>query len=130
MPGCSNDKVICWRILLRVPEGAIVVRIDREIAIIAPPIFRYSYLNSRTREHHGFTLSEIVQRIGRETTGIMEGWIIVRSTRAITNCDIAHMVHRGATHPAPEWIRLIEWGKRALLINRRSGAEIAHFVPA
>ena len=36
---------------------------------------------------------------------------------------------RGAAHPAPKWISRIERRKRTLLVNRRRGAEIAHFVP-
>ena len=60
MPVRSEDEVICRRILLGVPERAIVVRVDREIAIIAPPILRYSYLISCAVKHDGFTLGKIV----------------------------------------------------------------------
>src|SRR5689334_13330172 len=124
----QRNRGVFGRVFLSVPKSTIVIWINWHGTVIAPAIKRET-LNPEPGEHHCLALGEIVERIGRKAAGIVNRWIVTWTTRAVTDGDVAHVVHCGAAHPPPEWIRGIERSKSALLINRRCAAEVADFVP-
>ena len=66
------------------------------------------------------------QWIGWRTTGIADGWVHSGTGHAVTESDVAHFVHRDATHPAVIRVRSIRTG----LIDDRRSAGAANLVPA
>jgi hypothetical protein len=49
---------------------------------------------------------------------------------AITDGQIAGLIHCYAAHPSPKWVGWIKRRERALLLNHRRPTWIAHFIPA
>src|ERR1051326_3004729 len=113
-------------ILVRVPERAVVNRIDRQRAVIAPATAR-TRLTASAGEQRRFTLPQRVDRIRREPSRITD----LRENRparsAVTNRQAAVVVHRRATHPTPGRVRLIS----ALLRDRYwTTGHVSQFKPA
>src|SRR4029077_20961357 len=101
-------------ILLRVPESAVVDRVDGQVAVVAPASARTS-LAASARQQSRFALRQRARRIASQPSGVpdlgMDGGARSRESKS----KVSLVVHGGAAHPAPGRVGLI----RALL--RKSG---------
>ena len=95
----------CLVVLVRVVEGAVVNRINGEIAVIAPAIGS-ACLATGAVEKMLFT-RQGVQWIGCQAACIADLWVNGAAGRAKAQGDIALVIGTDAAHPAPGGIRLI-----------------------
>jgi hypothetical protein len=100
----------CRVVLVRVPERAVVDRVDRQVAVVAPAVARAG-LAARSGEERRLALGELVQRIGREPARVADLRDRGRAGSAEAEREVTGRVHRGASHPAPRRVGLV----RALL---------------
>src|SRR5881394_252862 len=82
-----TEHEIAAEVLLRVPERAVVARVDGEVAVVAPALLG---------------LRHLTERIAGRASGVAHGRVVVRPRRAEADRDVAGMVHRDAAHPPPE----------------------------
>src|SRR5205823_8469047 len=113
-------------VLLRVPEGAVVDRVDGHVAVVAPAA-KPTVLASLAREERRLALCELVRRIGREAARVADPRHDRRARGAEAERQVAVLVHRGASHPAPGRVRLVS----ALLDEARcAGGRVVDLEPA
>src|SRR3989304_4438586 len=65
--GGADDGIV----LVRVPEGAIVHRIDRQHAVVSPAAARVSLI-AAAGDDHAFSLRKRPQRIGAQPSGVAD----------------------------------------------------------
>src|SRR5256885_6621776 len=120
------EHEIAAEVLLRVPERAVVARIDREVAVVAPTSLDLR-LRARARPRNLLGLRHLTERIAGRASRVPDGRVIVRPRRAEADRDVAGVVHRDAAHPAPERVRVrVARCVRPLLVDRGG----AVFLPA
>jgi hypothetical protein len=111
------------------PEGEIIDGIDCQHAVVAPASAGMG-LVAPTGGHYGFALTEIIQGIRSQPSGITNGRFLCRTGGGIGDGHVSVLIHCDAGHPPPQTIIAI---RPALLLHRRSG-EIAasniHLIPA
>ena len=93
-------------VLVRVPEGAVVHRVNAHGAVIAPAVAGAGLAAGAGKESR-LPLGQCVDRVGREPPGITDLREDGRGRGAETHREVATVVHRGAAHPAPRRVRLI-----------------------
>src|SRR4051794_27543176 len=93
-------------VLLRVPEGALVARVDADVAVVAPAVAG-GRLTAGARKKRGLTLRELVRRVAREPSRVADLRIDRRRRGAEADRQVTGSVHRGAPHPAPGAVRLV-----------------------
>lgn len=100
-------KAGCRRVvLLRVPEGAVIDRVNSDVTVITPAAVGAS-LASGSGEQGSFALGQNSGWISRQAARITNLRIDCSARRAIANRDVSLLVHRRAAHPSPRRIRLI-----------------------
>jgi hypothetical protein len=112
-------------VFLGVPECAVVHWVDGQCAVIAPPVARAD-LAPRSIEESGFTLGQSVYGIGHQPAGVADLGVNRGAGGAKADSQVARLIHRRATHPAPGCVRLVG----ALLKDRRCGRHGAQLKPA
>src|SRR5262245_42110164 len=94
-----------WIIFVRVPESAIVNRVNSQITVITPPAAGCR-LTAESGEKRGLALAQSVERICCQPPGVSN----LRKDRAagstISDGDISLLIHCGAAHPTPVRIGL------------------------
>src|SRR3990170_5848460 len=116
-------------VLARIPERAVVHRIDAHRAVVAPAIA--TALRGGAGDELGLLL-EGVQRIAGQAGGVRQGrehpgaGISAPPGDAVAESDVAEPVHRDTSHPPVLRAR----GVRALLVNGPTPAALAKLVPA
>ena len=97
-PAPEHDRVR-REVLAREPEGAVVRRVDAQLAVVAPPPFRLR-LRALARVQHLLGLRHPAERIPGRAAGVPQRRIVVCAGGAEADRDVALLVHRHAGHPA------------------------------
>src|SRR5947207_7958678 len=87
-------------VLSRIVESAVIHRIDGEVAIIAPTVARLE-LGAGAIKEMGFTLTQRVYRVRRQSSGVAELREDGTTGNAKANGQISFSVHRRTAHKAP-----------------------------
>src|SRR4051812_6157112 len=120
-PGSDHDGVLP-EVLLRVPEGAVVARVDGQVAVVAPAALDLG-LRAGAGVRDLLGLGHLTQRVTGRATGVADRRVVVRSRGAVAGGDVALLVLGDAAHPAPERVRQPVGGRvGALLVDRGSAA--------
>src|SRR6266851_6505612 len=110
------------QILIRVPEGAVVDRIDAHAAVVAPAVcahFRTPTLENKRFSFHGS------ERIGRNPAGVINSGVHAGTGFAVSHGNVANVIHCYAGHPAP-----VPIGRKCpLLAYQRGCSRILYFIP-
>ena len=85
------------------PEGH-AISVKRCHAVIAPPC---RGLRRGAIDQHGFTLAEIVWRIGFKTPRVTNSGVDGGAGRSITDCGISVLINGYARHKAPQSVTAI-----------------------
>src|SRR5439155_7042739 len=113
-PGPDQDDVL-GEVLLRVPERAVVARVDGQVAVVAPPAFDLG-LRARARVADLLRRGHLTQRVAGGPARVAHGREVVRPRGAVAEGDVAVAVLGDAAHPPPERVRRRVVGRvRALL---------------
>ena len=127
LPVAARTVGLAAVVLVRVPERAVVRRIDAHRRVIAPAITRRAAavvrLRTRTGNELCLALRQRIQRIAREASGIRDAWKIRHraARRAIGERHVALCVDGDAAHPAMQ--RRV--GRVDLLLHRRRRHDLA-----
>src|SRR5438874_420007 len=129
-PGPDQDDVL-GEVLLRVPERAVVARVDGEVAVVAPAALDLG-LRTGARVADLLRRGHLTQRVAGGPARVAHGREVVRPRGAVAEGDVAVAVLGDAAHPPPEWVRRRVVGRvGALLVDgRRPAARDPHLVPA
>jgi hypothetical protein len=103
---CARDKIeladasLPTRVvvLISMPEGHAIARIDGGHTVIPPSV---GALRTNAVHHYGFTLAEIVWRIGLETARVTNSRMDGRTGRGIGDRCISILINSYAGHEAP-----------------------------
>ena len=120
-----EEGAVCCIVLVAIPEGGVVARIQAHRAVIAPTIARPG-LHARAGEHERFTLRQRIGRVGGETARISDRWKSQRGNHAggaVADRQISGVIERGAAHPTLGCIR-----RKGRLIEHRVGAAGSGFL--
>ena len=123
-PRTPIKRTVVLQVLRRVKEGAIVNWINRHAAVVTPSI-ETGQLGACSDLNGHFSLQSS-QWIGGNAPGITNRWVYLFTGDAVTDGNIAGLVHRDAAHPAEIRIGRVS----ALLENRPGSARSAQFVPS
>src|SRR4029450_3394861 len=93
-------------VLLRVPVGAVVDRVDRHVAVVAPAAERVQ-LAAGAHEEGRLSLRQLARRITRQTSRVADLWMDSCRRSAEADRQVAAVVHGGASHPAPSRAPLV-----------------------
>src|SRR6185436_17934527 len=120
-PGADHDRVL-GEVLLRVPERAVVARVDGDIAVVAPASLGLG-LRAGAGVRDLLGLGELPERVAGRAAGVPDRRIVVRPGRAEAGGDVALLVLGDRAHPAPDRIGEAVGGRvGALLVDRGSAA--------
>src|SRR5512133_794183 len=129
-PGSDHDRVL-REVLLRVPEHAVVARVDGQVAVVAPAALDLGlWAGAGIRDLLG--LGHLAQRVAGRLAGVADRRVVVRARSAVAGGDVAVLVLSDAAHPAPERVgRAVGRRVGALLVDGGSAAiRDAQLVPA
>ncbi len=111
-------------VLLRVPERAVVDRVDGHRAVVAPPAVAV-HLAAGAGEPDVLGAHE-PERVAGEPARDADRGVHGRARLRVSEGHVAVSVHRDRTHPSEAVVR----GVGPLLVDRRRGARAADLVPA
>src|SRR5262249_50846472 len=113
------------QVLVGVPEGAVVHRVHRHRAVVAPAMEV-----TRLRAHPGLqrrlALRHLPKGVTCQPSGVADSWAYRTAGDAIAKGDIARLIHGDAAHPAVVGVGRV----RPLLEDRRRAVGTAQLVPA
>src|SRR5207244_10488437 len=92
------------QVLVRVPEGAVVDRIDVQRAVVAPALVA---LRPAARHDRGLGDRHRPRRVGGPTARIADTGIDGRARDAVAERPVAAAVHRAAAEPAAGAVRRV-----------------------
>src|SRR5207248_10525446 len=118
------ERATARNVLVGVPEGAIVGRIDSQRAVVAPSRKIRTGLRARPIDNDSLTLIHHAGRTRSRSPSVMNFRMNRASGNAETECHVAALVHGNATHPAI--VRIGSVG--TLLENCRRGVWSPDFV--
>src|SRR5439155_19462822 len=93
-------------VLLRVPEGAVIQRVDCQIAVVSPTSQRARLAAGAGKECR-FTLSQDIERVGKEPPGVTDLRVHRCARSTVAESKISLLVHGRTTHPKPGPVRLV-----------------------
>ena len=104
-------------VLARVPKRAVVVRVDRERAVVTPTP-GCAQLNATAGNESRFALVQSVRRIAGQPACVPNRRIRRRARHAVADGDVPLPVHRRTAHPAVDLVGR----ERGLFGNRKAAA--------
>src|SRR5208337_548680 len=121
------EDSVGFLVLVHVPEGTVIGRVNYHSGIVAPTVARVRGGSLRASAGHegGFALHG-AQRIAGHSAGKANTRMDGAAGRAVSQPDIATLILGHACHPAIGGIR----GKSSLLIERDGAGRVIEFIPA
>lgn len=118
------ERAAALQIFGCVPEGAVIDGINADAAVITPPI-ESSCLRAAAVLNDVFSL-HLTQRISRHAARITNRGQNAAARGAVTQGNIAHLVHSNAAHPAMD---AVDSRESSLLEHSRSSIRVTQFIP-